>query len=77
MTIAQTLAKPIRALGGTWDTQRAVTALRDAGHGHGDQRQQEKRARRALRDLAAANVITKTALDSATYRLAIPATDEP
>ncbi|MEV5566067.1 MULTISPECIES: hypothetical protein [Streptomyces] len=72
MTIAQTLEKPIRALGGTWDTQRAVTALRDAGH----QRQQEKRARNALRNLAAVGVLTKTELDSATYQLTIPATDE-
>ncbi|WP_331734623.1 hypothetical protein [Streptomyces sp. NBC_00887] len=70
MTIAQALEKPIRALGGTWDTQRAVTVLRDAGHGHGDRRQQEKRARSALRDLAAAGVITRTEWDSATYRLA-------
>ncbi|MET8270741.1 hypothetical protein [Streptomyces sp. NPDC005096] len=70
MTIAQILLKPIRALGGTWDTRRAVTALRDAGHGDGDQRQQEKRARDALRKLDAAGVIVKTDPDSATYRLA-------
>ncbi|MFD4226744.1 hypothetical protein [Streptomyces sp. NPDC058545] len=70
MTIAQILEKPIRTLGGTWDTRRAVTALRDAGHGDGDQRQQEKRAREALRDLAATGVIVKTDSGSATYRLA-------
>ncbi|WP_371602309.1 hypothetical protein OG345_05315 [Streptomyces sp. NBC_01220] len=67
---AQALEKAIRALGGTWDTQRAATALRDVGLGEGDQRQQEKRARQALRDLAEARVIVKTDLDSATYRLA-------
>lgn len=70
MSIAQILEKPIRALGGTWDTQRAVTTLRGAGHGDGDQRQQEKRARGALRKLCAAGVIVKTDSDSATYRLA-------
>ncbi|MCX5315922.1 hypothetical protein [Streptomyces sp. NBC_00154] len=70
MTIAQILEKPIRALGGTWDTRRAVVALRDAGRGDGDQRQQEKRAREALRDLATAGVIVKNDPDSATYRLA-------
>ncbi|MGW0854283.1 hypothetical protein [Streptomyces sp. NPDC002690] len=70
MTIAQILEKTVRALGGTWDTRRAVTALRDAGHGDGDQRQQEKRAREALRRLAAAGVIVKIAQKSATYRLA-------
>ncbi|MGW2843972.1 hypothetical protein [Streptomyces sp. NPDC001274] len=65
----QALEKPILALGGTWDTQRAVTALHDTGHGNGDQRQQEKRARQALRDLAKAGVIVKTDPNSATYRL--------
>ncbi|MDK0525022.1 hypothetical protein [Streptomyces sp. ML-6] len=70
MRIAQVLEKPIRALGGTWNTQRAVTALRDAGHGTGDQRQQEKRTRQALRDLADAGVIVKTEPRRATYRLA-------
>jgi hypothetical protein len=68
MTHQQALEKSIRALGGTWDTRRAVTALRDAGHGAGDQRQQEKRAREALRGLAIAGVIVKTDPGSATYR---------
>ncbi|MFH9579168.1 hypothetical protein ACIQIE_19710 [Streptomyces globisporus] len=67
---AQALEKAIRALGGTWDTHRSVTALRDAGLGDGDQRAQEKRARQALRDLHEAGVIVKIDPDSATYRLA-------
>ncbi|WP_206304602.1 hypothetical protein [Streptomyces sp. B27] len=67
---AQVLEKSIRALGGTWDTRRSVTALRDAGLGDGDQTAQEKRARGALRDLAKAGVIVKIDPDSATYRLA-------
>ncbi|MEY2246759.1 hypothetical protein ACN6K9_003299 [Streptomyces sp. SAS_267] len=70
MTHQQVLAQSVRALGGTWDTQRAVTALRDAGIGDGDRIQQEKRARRALRDLAEAGLLVKTDPDSATYRLA-------
>ncbi|QNE79434.1 hypothetical protein F0344_25675 [Streptomyces finlayi] len=60
----------MRALGGTWDTRRAVTALRDAGHGDGDQRQQEKRTCRALRDLAATGVIATGVADSDICRLA-------
>ncbi|MGW1294462.1 hypothetical protein [Streptomyces sp. NPDC002533] len=67
---AQALEKAIRGLDGTWDTHRSVTALRDAGLGDGDRRAQEKRARKALRDLAEAHVIVKTDPDSATYRLA-------
>ncbi|MFF1400269.1 hypothetical protein ACFVZD_41690 [Streptomyces sp. NPDC058287] len=70
MTQRQALEQSIRALGGTWDTSRAVTALRDAGYGEGDRRQHEKRARQILRDLDAAGLIVKTDPDSATYRLA-------
>ncbi|MEU9139292.1 hypothetical protein AB0D33_25595 [Streptomyces sp. NPDC048404] len=70
MTHQQVLAQSVRTLGGTWDTQRAVTALRDAGVGDGDRIQQEKRARQALRDLAEAGLLVKTDPDSATYRLA-------
>ncbi|WP_435598376.1 hypothetical protein [Streptomyces anulatus] len=66
---AQALEKSIRALRGTWGTHRSVTALRNAGVGHGDLRAQEKRARQALRDLKAAGVIVQIAPDSATYRL--------
>ncbi|MFC9459998.1 hypothetical protein ACFWN5_32625 [Streptomyces sp. NPDC058430] len=69
MTHAQALEKSIRAVGGTWDTARALTALNDAGFGDGDRRQQEKRARQALRDVAATGLIVKTDPDSATYRV--------
>jgi hypothetical protein len=74
-THQEILAQTVRSLGGTWDTARAVTALRNAGYGEGDLRQQEKRARRALRDLAAANVITKVDPNSATYRTTIDKED--
>ncbi|CAM5340342.1 hypothetical protein SFIMM107S_00365 [Streptomyces griseus] len=67
---AKALKKAIRALGGMWDTHRSVTALRDGGLGDGDQQVQEKRARKALRDLAEAHVIVRTDPDGATYRLA-------
>ncbi|WP_428956245.1 hypothetical protein [Streptomyces sp. cg35] len=69
LTHQEVLVKAIRALGGTWDTARAVATLHDAGHGDGDRRQQEKRARQALRDVAATGVIAKTDPRSATYRL--------
>jgi hypothetical protein len=70
VTHRQVLEQSIRSLGGTWDTWRAVTVLRDAGFGDGDRRQQEKRARQALRDVAATGLIVKTDPDSATYRVA-------
>lgn len=70
MTQRQALEQSIRALGGTWDTWRAVTALRDAGYSEGDRRQQEKRARQVLRDIAETGLIVKTDPDSATYRVA-------
>ncbi|GAA1377937.1 hypothetical protein GCM10009612_78290 [Streptomyces beijiangensis] len=69
MTHQEFLAKTIRTLGGTRDTRRAVTALQDAGRGGGDRWQQEKRARQALRDVAATGLIVKTEPSSATYRL--------
>lgn len=69
LTHQEFLANSIRALGGTWDTRRAVTALQDAGRGEGDGRQQEKRARQALRDVAATGLVVKSDPDSATYRL--------
>ncbi|GHD45991.1 hypothetical protein GCM10010317_021120 [Streptomyces mirabilis] len=69
MTQRQALEQSIRSLGGTWDTGRAVTALRDAGYGEGDRRQQEKRARQVLRDIAEAGLIVKADPDSATYRV--------
>ncbi|MEV0529849.1 hypothetical protein AB0I66_41170 [Streptomyces sp. NPDC050439] len=70
LTHAEVLADVIRALGGTWDTSRAGTALQDAGCGDGDRRQQEKRARQALRDVAEAGLIMKTDPGHASYRVA-------
>ena len=69
MNKLESLEQSIRALGGLWDTQRAVTALRDAGHGEGDQRQQEKRARWALRKLTKAGLLIKVQDRPAQYRL--------
>ncbi|MCA1223557.1 hypothetical protein [Streptomyces sp. 8L] len=68
MTVAESLAQTVRALGGLWDTQRAVTALHDTGHGQGDQRQQEKRARKAMRDLAQTGLLVKTQDRPVQYR---------
>ena len=68
MSKLQFLEQSVRALGGLWDTQRAVTALRDAGHGEGDQRQQEKRARWALRNLAKAGLLAKVQDRPVQYR---------
>jgi hypothetical protein len=62
------LEKSVRALGGTWDTQRAVTALRDGGYVAVDQRAAEKEARRILRELAANGLLVKTDPDRAIYR---------
>ncbi|MFI1682937.1 hypothetical protein [Streptomyces sp. NPDC020607] len=68
VTHAQVLEKAIRSLGGTWDTARAAQTLRDAGRGSGDRRQQEKRARQALRDSARSGLIEKTHPSRAIYR---------
>lgn len=62
-TQKQALNQSVRALGGEWDPQRTVTVLADAGHEVTD-----KRARQLLRDLAAAQVITKVDPNTATYR---------
>ncbi|MGW5352177.1 hypothetical protein ACWERV_16910 [Streptomyces sp. NPDC004031] len=57
---ASVLARAVAAQDGTWDTGRAVTALRDAGvpHGAGD-RAEEKQARTALRVLADEGVLVQ------------------
>ncbi|MFE9360903.1 hypothetical protein ACFYPB_43550 [Streptomyces olivaceoviridis] len=68
MSKLQSLEQSVRALGGLWDSQRAVAALRDAGHGEGDQRQQEKRARWALRRLMTDGVLTKVQDRPVQYR---------
>jgi hypothetical protein len=65
----ESLEQSVRSLGGLWDTRRAVTALRDAGHGEGDKRQQEKRARWALRKLADAGLLIKVQDRPVQYRV--------
>jgi hypothetical protein len=65
----ESLGQSVRALGGVWDTHRAVTALRDTGHGEGDQRQQEKRARWILRRLAADGLLVKVQDRPVQYRV--------
>jgi hypothetical protein len=68
MGVTGSLGQAVRALGGLWDTQRAVTALRDAGHGQGDEQQQEKRAREALRQLADGGLLVKVQDRPVQYR---------
>jgi hypothetical protein len=68
MTTARTLEAAVRAFGGLWDTHRAVTTLRDAGLGNGDQEAQEKRARGALRDLARTGLLVKIQDSPVQYR---------
>ncbi|MGW9025943.1 hypothetical protein ACWGQ5_17405 [Streptomyces sp. NPDC055722] len=70
LTHKQALAAVIQALGGAWDTQRAVLALRVAGHEAKDQEAAEKAARTNLRALADDGVIVRPDPDEAVYRLA-------
>lgn len=57
--IPEILAKAIHALGGTWGTQRAVTALRDAGIEAASDRARDKQARDALRRLHKEGVLDR------------------
>ncbi|WP_344364082.1 hypothetical protein [Streptomyces gobitricini] len=57
------LEKVIRALRGPWDTQRAITALRDAGH-----EPEEKHTRQILRDLASSGLLVKVQGRPVQYR---------
>ncbi|MEV6531384.1 MULTISPECIES: hypothetical protein [Streptomyces] len=57
------LEKAIRALRGLWDTQRALTALRDAGH-----EPEEKYTRQILRDLASTGLLVKVQDRPVQYR---------
>ncbi|WP_329013538.1 hypothetical protein [Streptomyces sp. NBC_00690] len=57
------LEKTIRALRGLWDTQRALTALRDAGH-----EPEEKHTRRIPRDLAGIGLLVKVQDRPVLYR---------
>ncbi|MER6230671.1 hypothetical protein ABT169_16200 [Streptomyces sp. NPDC001616] len=70
LTHKQGLAAVIRALGGTWDTQRAVLALRVAGYEPTSDEAAGKEARRHLRDLADDGVIVRPDPDKPAYRLA-------
>ncbi|MFB7371847.1 hypothetical protein ACFC0D_18580 [Streptomyces sp. NPDC056222] len=58
-THADILLRAIRALGGMWDANRALSALRDAGVAAQDRESGEKQARKALRDLARGSHIVK------------------
>ncbi|MFE7760504.1 hypothetical protein [Streptomyces sp. NPDC057438] len=69
LTHKQSLAAVIRALGGTWDTRRAVLALRVAGHEPKDREAAEKAARTQLRALAEDGVIVRPDPGEAVYRL--------
>ncbi|MDO0932674.1 hypothetical protein QQY66_13580 [Streptomyces sp. DG2A-72] len=66
----QALAKVIQALGGTWDTERAVLALRVAGYRPADDNAAGKEALRNLRELAQDGVIVRPDPDQAVYRSA-------
>ena len=73
MTHAEILARAVAALGGEWDTTRAVTALRDAGVSTGAaDRADEKQARAALRALADEGVLVRVSSpgNTAVYRRA-------
>ena len=69
LTHKQSLAAVIQALGGTWDTRRAVLALRVAGHEPKDRAAAEKAARTNLRALAEDGVIVRPDPGEAVYRL--------
>ncbi|MEW1871184.1 hypothetical protein AB0420_24250 [Streptomyces caelestis] len=48
------LERAVRTYGGHWDTERALRALRDAGHDP-----QDKHTRQILRDLASEGLLVK------------------
>ncbi|WP_329124329.1 hypothetical protein [Streptomyces sp. NBC_01353] len=58
-THADILLRAIHALGGSWDANRALSTLRDAGVAAPDRESGEKQARKALRDLARGSHIVK------------------
>ncbi|MGW7355565.1 DUF2326 domain-containing protein [Streptomyces sp. NPDC054802] len=68
VTHKQALAAVIQALGGTWDTERAVLALRVAGYRPADDEAAGKEARRNLRELAQDGVIVRPDPGQAVYR---------
>ncbi|MTE20181.1 hypothetical protein F0L17_13890 [Streptomyces sp. TRM43335] len=70
-THAESLTEAIQALGGTWDAERALTALFGAGYRPADVAAGEKRARQVLRDLADAGVVVKISERPVEYRHAV------
>ncbi|MEV7056607.1 hypothetical protein G3I55_34275 [Streptomyces sp. SID6648] len=70
LTHKQALAAVIQALGGSWDTERAMLALRVAGYWPPDDEAAGKEARRNLRELADDGLIVRPESDQAVYRLA-------
>lgn len=57
------LETAVRAYRGFWDTQRALTALRDAGH-----EPEAKHTRRILRDLVSTGLLVKVQDRPVRYR---------
>jgi hypothetical protein len=70
LTHKQALAAVIQVLGGTWDTERAVLALRVAGYRPANDEAAGKEARRNLRELADDGLIVRPDPGQAVYRLA-------
>lgn len=58
-THAEILSEAIHALDGTWDAERALTALFGAGYRPADAATGKRRARQVLRKLADTGVIVK------------------
>ncbi|MGW1253664.1 hypothetical protein ACWD5Q_00350 [Streptomyces sp. NPDC002513] len=68
LTHKQALAAVIQALGGTWDTERAVLALRVGGYRPANDEAAGKEARHNLRALAEDGLIVRPDPDQAVYR---------
>lgn len=68
LTHKQALAAVIQVLGGTWDTERAVLALRVAGYEPASDEAAGKAARRNLRELAEDGLIVRPDPGQAVYR---------
>ncbi|KOV69862.1 hypothetical protein ADL00_10550 [Streptomyces sp. AS58] len=60
----------LKELGGTWDTKRAVLALRVAGYEPTTDEAAGKEARNDLRELAEDGLIVRPDADPAVYRMA-------
>jgi hypothetical protein len=68
LTHKQALAAVIQALGGAWDTERAVLALRVAGYEPASDEAAGKEARRNLRELAEDGLIVRPDPGRAVYQ---------